>query len=441
MIKIPKEAEKIIEKLNKSGFEAYAVGGCVRDSLLGKEPQDWDICTSARPEQTEKCLKEYKIIETGIKHGTVTVLAEGKPFEVTTYRVDGKYLNNRKPEQVCFVENIREDLGRRDFTINAMAYNREDGIVDMFGGQEDLKHRIIRCAGEAEVRFEEDALRILRALRFASVLGFDIEEKTSDAMRKKKHLLRNISKERIQMELVKLLMGDGAGEILVKYSDVLAAALPQIEPMIGFEQNNIHHSFDVWQHSAEALKYTPKDKVLRLAALLHDSGKPFCYTCDEEGTGHFYGHAGLSEEKAAEIMRELRFDNQTKHEVCQLVKYHDGEIIPERRYVKRWLNKMGKEQFARLLQLKYADMMGQSMYKRTEKQQALNKIHRVMEEVLEEEECFSLRDLAVNGRDLTDMGITGKRVGELLNVMLEDVIEGRLENKKSVLLESIESFK
>ena len=436
-ITMPPKVKQIIETLQETGFEAYAVGGCIRDSLMSRCPNDWDICTSAKPEETKKVFEDkYHVIETGLKHGTVTVVIDKEPYEITTYRIDGEYKDNRRPEEVCFVTDLREDLARRDFTINALAYNDEDGLQDYYEGQKDLETKLIRCVGDANKRFQEDALRILRALRFASVLGFDIEEDTAKALREEKMLLKNIAKERIQVELVKLLLGDGVKDILLEYSDVLEVVIPEINDMVGFEQHNLHHCYDVWRHTVEAVSQTPKDKVLRLAALLHDSGKPRTHTCDERGVGHFYGHASVSHDIAHKVMNDLRFDNETKQDVCQLVKYHDTLIIEAPKYVKRWLNRIGTEQFKKLLTLKYADMMGQSEFHREDKLDSLRTLEEILSKVLEEEQCFSLKDLAVNGRDLIEIGITdGKRIGKTLDKILQEVIDGKIENRKEELLQ------
>lgn len=437
-ITMPPKVKEIVKRLQEAGYEAYAVGGCIRDSILDKEPNDWDICTSAKPQETKDCFSEYTVVETGIQHGTVTVVIEHEPYEVTTYRVDGEYKDNRRPEQVQFVSELKEDLARRDFTINAMAYCEEDGLKDFFGGKNDLQSGVIRCVGDANKRFQEDALRIFRALRFASVLGFEIEEDTAKAIREEKMLLKNIAKERIQVELVKLLLGDGAKDILKEYSDVIAVIIPEIKDMIGFEQHNPHHCYDVWIHTIEALSHTPADKVIRLASLLHDSGKPHCYTCDDDGIGHFYGHAAKSFDIAQTVMNRLKFDNETKHDVCQLVKYHDGIVLGEEKYVKRWLNKMGEVQFQRLLKLKYGDMMGQSELERDSKLESLRGLDSILTKVLDEEQCFSLKDLNINGRDLIDIGIKeGKKIGKILDKLLEEVIDGKLDNQKEVLLERV----
>lgn len=442
IINIPVDVEQIIKKIEERGFEAYVVGGCVRDCLVDKKPNDWDICTSGRPEQIIDCFEGYHVIETGLKHGTVTVRLNNQSYEVTTYRIDGKYIDNRRPENVRFVSSLQEDLARRDFTINSMAYNSLKGLKDYYNGCKDLKDNIIKCVGNADERFKEDALRIIRALRFASVLGFSIEKETSESIHKNKELLNNIAKERINVELCKLLSGKGVKKVLMEYSDVLAVIIPEIVPMIGFEQNNPHHKYDVWEHTVVAIDKSQNDQTIRLALLLHDIGKPECYTCDEKNIGHFYSHGEFSADKVRIILRRLKFDNQTISDVFNLVKYHDSDINEKNKFVKKWLNKIGEVQFKRLLQVKYADVMGQSDYRRDEKLSKLKSVDSSLKQVLEEKQCFSLKDLDVNGKDLIGVGIDdGKKIGELLNWLLEQVIENRLQNKKEILIIALNNYR
>ncbi|MHC1721696.1 MAG: CCA tRNA nucleotidyltransferase [Aminipila sp.] len=434
-INIPVDVEKIINRLEESGFEAYAVGGCIRDSLMDGKPNDWDICTSARPEQVINCFEDYHVIETGVKHGTLTVRLNGQSYEITTYRIDGEYLDNRRPENVQFVDSLREDLARRDFTINAMAYNSGKGLADYYGGCNDLKDGIIRCVGKADERFKEDALRIIRALRFASVLGFSIEKETSESIHRNKLLLDRIARERINVELGKLLCGKGVHDILKKYSDILAVIIPEIEPMIGFQQNNPHHRYDVWEHTITAVENSKSEPIVRLAVLLHDIGKPECFTCDRQGIGHFYSHGEFGAKIAEKILKMLKFDNQTISNVCQLIKYHDADISENSKFIKKWLNKIGPTQFDRLLLVKEADVMGQSDYLRDKKLKKLENIQSNLRQILEEKQCFSLRDLAVNGKDLIEIGIEdGRKTGEMLNWLLEQVMENQLENRKDILI-------
>lgn len=435
VINVPVDVEKIINRLEEKGFEAYAVGGCVRDSLLGSKPSDWDLCTSARPEQVIECFEGYHIIETGLKHGTITVRLSGQSYEITTYRVDGEYLDNRRPENVTFVSSLKEDLARRDFTINAMAYNSNKGLADYFQGCKDLENRVIRCVGSADERFKEDALRIIRAIRFASVLEFNLEQETAESIHKNRELLNKIAKERINTELGKLLCGKGVSQVLKAYSGVLGTIIPEILTMIGFQQNNPHHQYDVWNHTVAALENSENDLTIRLAVLLHDVGKPECYTCDSDGIGHFYSHGEFGAKEADRILRNLKFSNQVISDVCQLIKYHDADINDNDRFIKKWLNKIGEVQFKRLLQVKYADVMGQSDYLREYKLKKLKAIESNMKRVLSEKQCFSLKQLAVNGEDLMEAGIhDGKKIGEVLEGLLEQVMDNQLENTKDILI-------
>ncbi|MBE6034162.1 MAG: HD domain-containing protein [Clostridiales bacterium] len=441
IINLPIDAEKIIKRLEEEGHEAYAVGGCIRDSLLGEQPQDWDICTSAQPEEVMVCFKDYPVIATGIKHGTVTVRLNHRSYEVTTYRRDGVYLDNRRPESVAFVSSLKEDAARRDFTVNAMAYNSAKGLVDYYQGCSDLKAGIIRCVGNADERFREDALRIIRAMRFASVLGFVIEKDTALSMRRNKELLSRVSRERINVELCKLLRGKGIKHILREYKDILAVIMPELTPMFGFQQNNPHHKYDVWEHTVIAVDSSINEIIIRLALLLHDIGKPECYTCDSNGIGHFYSHGEFGAEMAKKILKDLKFDNLTVNNVCQLVKYHDADINESNQFIKKWLNKIGDSQFDRLLQVKYADVMGQSDYQREKKLKKLENIEKIKKQVFQESQCYSLKDLAVNGRDLIEVGIQdGKKIGEILEWLLEQVIENRLENQRGDLIEAAKSI-
>ncbi|WP_312092940.1 CCA tRNA nucleotidyltransferase [Aminipila sp.] len=441
IINLPIDAEKIIKRLEAEGHEAYAVGGCIRDSLLGEQPQDWDICTSAQPEEVMVCFKDYPVIATGIKHGTVTVRLNHRSYEVTTYRKDGVYLDNRRPESVAFVSSLKEDAARRDFTINAMAYNSAKGLVDYYQGCSDLKAGIIRCVGNADERFREDALRIIRAMRFASVLGFVIEKDTALSMHRNKELLNRVSRERINVELCKLLRGKGIKHILREYKDILAVIMPELTPMFGFQQNNPHHKYDVWEHTVIAVDSSINETIIRLALLLHDIGKPECYTCDSNGIGHFYSHGEFGAEMVRKILKNLKFDNLTVNNVCQLVKYHDADINESNQFIKKWLNKIGDSQFDRLLQVKYADVMGQSDYQREKKLKKLENIEKMKQQVFQESQCYSLKDLAVNGRDLIEIGIQdGKKIGEILEWLLEQVIENRLENKRGDLIKAAKSI-
>ena len=441
-IKVKFGAQFLVDGLRKAGYDAYVVGGCVRDSLLGKEPHDWDICTSATPDEVKRVFESNITYDTGVKHGTITVLsADGAPYEVTTFRTEGVYSDNRHPDNVEFVKSIRQDMSRRDFTINAMAYNGDE-IVDYFGGQEDLEARVIRCVGNADERFQEDALRVLRALRFSSTYGFSIEHETAAAIHRNAPLLNNIAAERIREELCKMLFGQGVLDVLIEYSDVIATVIPEIKPCIGFEQHNRYHQYTVYDHIAHAVaNYTGNDVSIKVALLLHDIGKPQCYTEDERG-GHFHGHGIPSHDIAEVVVDRLRFDNKTKQEVLDLVLYHDSVIEPQPKVVRRWLNKIGEKRFRQLLNVRMADIKAHAegtQESRIERCQALD---RILEDVLAEEQCFSMKDLAVNGRDIMEaFGLSqGKMVGDTLRYLLDGVISGEFENSRDALLKEAVKF-
>ena len=435
-IKLPDEVKFIIDSLESGGFEAYAVGGCVRDSLLGIEPKDWDVCTSALPEQTMNVFTGQHIIETGLQHGTITLMLNHKPYEITTYRVDGKYTDNRRPDNVQFVSVLKRDLARRDFSINALAYNPDVGLVDYYDGQQDLQQRLIKCVGNANKRFQEDALRIMRALRFASVFGFSIEETTAQALHDNRGLLKNIAAERIAVELNKLLMGENVTELLSAHIPVLLEIIPEFEQTVGFEQNNPYHGYDVLTHTLISVDAAPKDLVIRLTMLFHDIAKPKCYTQSDNGVGHFYGHPQESSDMANEILLRLKYDNDTIKAVTQLVLYHDADIEPRRKHIKRWLNKIGEERLRQLLEVKRADAMAQSETHRQAKLDKLDAIPPLIDEIIEQQQCFSLKDLAVNGRDLIVAGITeGVKIGVILNRLMDMVIDEEVANDRAILLE------
>ncbi|MBQ4649597.1 MAG: GNAT family N-acetyltransferase [Firmicutes bacterium] len=439
---IPPEVGTVLNALEAAGFEAYIVGGCVRDMIMGRKPHDFDVTTSARPEQVRAVFegllladgRSAKVFDTGIKHGTVTVLTGGEPVEVTTFRVEGTYSDGRHPDSVEFTGSLQEDLARRDFTMNAIAWSPAGGLKDYFGGSEDISSGIIRAVGNPDQRFKEDALRILRAIRFASVLGFEIGPETGRAMTANKHLLEKISAERIREELTKLLTGSGAGCIILKYADIIGQAIPELMTIKGFDQRNPHHIYDVLEHSAVCVDCIRPEPHLRWAALLHDAGKPETFTTDDSGTGHFYGHAARSEEITRAVMHRLRFDNETLNRVTDLVKYHDLQIELTPKAVKRALNKLGEETLRDLILLKRADNLSQSP-EFAGRQQYYNQLEDLLTLISEEKQCFSLKDLAVNGNDLIVAGITdGRTIGQTLKEALEEVIDGRLANEKEILL-------
>ena len=437
-INLPPSVEQIIDMLTQAGYATYAVGGCVRDALLEKIPHDWDICTAATPDEMKQVFREYRVLNTGLQHGTLTVLMGNDQYEITTFRVDGTYSDGRRPDSVAFVTNVEADLSRRDFTINAMAYNPHVGLIDPFGGQQDLVENIIRCVGNPDARFQEDGLRIMRAIRFASVLGFGIQTDTGESIHRNKTLLDRIAKERIHVELSKLLMGDGAKDMLLAYSDVLSQIIPQVGPCIGFEQHNPHHKFPVWEHTAEAVSYAPKDLVVRLTMLLHDIGKPETFFMDDKGIGHFYGHPEIGAELANHILRDLKYDNDTIKSVTSLVEYHDVSIAPTSRSIRRWLNKLGNQRFAQLVEVKRADAMAQA--NSAEKLAAMDILDEKFHEVMEQQQCFSFKDLAVDGHDIMELGIAqGHQVGNALRFALDQVMEDRVPNEKEAILKLLKS--
>ena len=433
---IPKNAKELLDTLHSSGYKAYVVGGCVRDSILGRVPNDWDICTSALPEEVIKIFSHKRVIETGLEHGTVTVLCDKEPFEITTFRVDGNYTDSRRPDSVSFTSSIEQDLLRRDFTVNAMAYNDTDGLVDPYGGEEDLKNKIIRCVGCAKTRFEEDALRILRAIRFGCQLEFDIEEETANQIHLQKDSLKKISAEGLRVELCKMLVCPTFYQKLVQYSDVLGVFIPELCKMVGFEQNNPHHLYDVFMHTVHALKNCPSyETETRLAVLLHDMGKPPCYTVDEKGIGHFYNHAKISHEISKKVLTDLKFDNNTLKNVTELVLYHDAPIEATPKSVKKWLGRLGEQQLRRLIDVKESDNRAQAPQFMEERVRKLSEIRQLIDEIIAENECFSLKDLAVNGNDLIECGFkAGKQIGTILSELLDNVISENVPNEKHSLL-------
>lgn len=432
-----KGAQFAIKRLQERGYEAYAVGGCVRDSLLGRVPNDWDLTTNALPQETAACFADHRIIETGMKHGTVAVLHEGELLEITTYRLDGDYEDNRHPVSVSFSKNLRDDLSRRDFTVNAMAYHPDHGLVDCFEGQQDLKNGVIRCVGDPKTRFEEDGLRILRAIRFASVLGFSLEEKTASAVHACKHLLSNIASERIREEFCKLICGKRAAFILREFADVIAVFLPELAPSFGFDQKSKYHCYDVWEHTLHALRENESgDLTVRLGILFHDVGKPDCFTEDERG-GHFPGHAERSVELTDAALTRLRFDNATRELILKLVKYHDVPLIPEEKHVKRALLRFGETGLSALLEIQRCDRLAHHP-NYVELPQYHAQIPQIVKKILDENACLSLKSLAVKGDDLIALGYKpGKEIGHLLQTLLDAVIDGALPNDKDILLEFV----
>ena len=434
VFEIPQKVEIIINILEKAGYEAYAVGGCVRDALLGRTPNDWDITTSAKPEQVKALF--HRTVDTGIAHGTVTVLLEKEGFEVTTYRVDGEYEDGRHPKEVTFTACLEEDLKRRDFTINAMAYNPRKGLVDLFEGQKDLENKVIRCVGDPLERFTEDALRIMRAVRFSAQLGFSLEEETRKALSVLAPNLKHVSAERIQVELVKLLVSPHPDYLRVAYeTGITKEFLPEFDRCMETEQNTPHHCYTVGEHILNSMMLIRPDKVLRLTMLLHDIAKPVMRKTDENGRDHFKMHATEGEKMAKTILRRLKFDNDTISKVTRLIRYHDDRPMPEMRSVRHAVNRIGEELFPLYLEVQEADMLAQSEYHREEKAARLQGVTECYHRVLEQKQCVSLKTLAVTGRDLISAGYKpGPELGEILKKMLDHVLEYPQDNDREKLL-------
>lgn len=431
---MPKNVDTAINLLQSAGFEAYAVGGCVRDSLLGKTPNDWDITTSAKPEDMKSVFADFHCIDTGIKHGTVTVVIDGEPLEITTFRLDGEYEDNRHPKSVTFTSNLGADLGRRDFTVNAMAYSKMTGMVDLFSGQNDLKNKIIRCVGDPDRRFNEDALRILRALRFASALDFEIEEKTAQSLLKNRALLSNISEERIAKELLKLVCGKGAKRILTDFAPVLFEILPELQPMYKNSHDNPHHCYDIYEHTLIAVESIDPEPTLRFAMLLHDCGKPAVKKFDENGVAHFYGHQRISAEISAQILARLKVSNKFRDEILFLVSNHDRwELYENTEKMPRYLSKFGLDGVLKLLKVMRADVLAQSPEYRYRLDQIAD-AEEIAKNLAAQKPCLSLRELQINGRTLMDIGIPqGRKLGAVLAQLLDEVIDGVTKNTQEAL--------
>lgn len=432
-INLPRKVIMIINNLQLHGYEAFAVGGCVRDSILARRPEDWDITTSARPEEIKELFRHT--VDTGIKHGTVTVVLGKDTYEVTTYRIDGVYEDSRHPKEVKFTSNLEEDLKRRDFTINAMAYNDEIRLVDVFGGMQDLNHHLIRAVGDPAERFSEDALRILRAVRFSAQLNFPIEPETAKAAGKLAGNLQKISAERIQTELVKLLVSPHPERIQDAYElGITKVILPEWDAMVDVPQHTPHHKYDVAQHTLRAMKNIKRDKVLRLTMLFHDMGKPAVRTTDEEGRDHFKGHALVSEEIARRVLRRLKFDNDTVKKVTRLVCYHDYRVEATPANVRRAMNRIGVDLFPYYLAVRMADVKAQSPFHRREKIENIVEMRKLYQQALLDGECVTLRQLAVGGKELMELGMKpGRELGSMLSELLELVIDEPEMNTKAKL--------
>lgn len=467
-IEIPEDVERILSRLHEADYAAYLVGGCVRDCLMGNKPHDWDICTSATPAQVKQVFadKPYTVVPAGIKHGTVMVVAHGRPYEITVFRKKGSVgkhslqgksdafsssaavASQPVPERQegnaqkfchAYLDNpLYEDLGLRDFTVNSMAWSPEEGLIDPYHGERDLAAGLLRCAGSAYERLSEDPLRILRALRFAAHFGFSIDPELDSAIHELYPLLKDVAVERITSEFYRFMQSSGVkvAEMLRNYPDVACFLVPELKPLIGFDQHNHHHVYDVWEHTLKAMEACPdNDIVLKFTILFHDMGKAHTFTMDNQGVGHFYGHAEVSKTLCKNIMNRLRFDGKTEEDVMTLVEVHDARVEPATRSIRRWLNRIGEEQFRRLLQMKRCDAAGQNPVYWPDRDAYISSLEKAFEEVKAQDACFSMKDLAVKGSDLIAVGYErGAALGKCLKRLLDEVIDERLPNDKQVLL-------
>ena len=432
-INIPNGALSVLNRFAQNGCSAYIVGGCVRDAVMGRECNDWDITTSALPWQTKDIFSDKKVIETGISHGTVTVIADNEPYEITTFRADGEYSDHRHADEVIFSDSIEDDLSRRDFTVNAMAYNPNSGFIDLFGGIDDINSKIIRAVGDAKKRFEEDALRILRGLRFAAQLGFEIETCTKRAMFECKHLIVHLSAERIYQEICRLIQGQHALDVMLEYGEIIAEAVPEIASSIGFDQKNKHHIYNVWDHTAYSVANSPFDPVCRLVMFLHDCGKPDTFTVDESRTGHFYGHSKVSAAKAEVFFERSGAGNDIKNRVCKLIYLHDSDIFGGERSIRRWLGKLGEPDLRRLIDIKRADNLSQAPQYRGRLME-LESIKEKVDRIVAQKSCVNKSMLDINGNDIMALGYQGVQIGYVLDELLDAVIESRCNNTKDELI-------
>lgn len=428
-----------LKMLKDNGFEAFLIGGAVRDFIMGRELGDIDITTNAEPKEVEKVFADFKVIETGIRHGTVTVLIKDEPVEITTYRLETVYSDNRHPDAVTFSKSLQDDTARRDFTMNGIAYDFENGFLDFVGGKNDIENKIIRCIGDPETRFSEDALRILRAMRFSSVLNFEIEENTEKAIHKCKDLLKNISAERIREELLKLICGQNAYNVLEKFSDVISVFIPELGKCVNFEQKNKHHIYDVYTHIIKSLVQSVPERHIRMALLLHDIGKIPCVSYDDSGEMHFYSHPQESAKMADGILTRLRFDNASREKIVKLIRFHDYPIMtedmraPSRKAMKKLMSKLGSDLIFDLLEIKRCDNLSHAE-KYIYKDEVFSETVRLAKDIIAKSECLSVKDLKINGYDLIQMGFEGKKIGDILSKCLNAVINEEISNEKDELL-------
>lgn len=438
-LNLPGPVAQLLDRLESAGFATYLVGGCLRDHLLGVQPTDWDLATAALPEQVRQLFADARVIDTGLQHGTVTVILDGVQMEVTTFRKDGEYTDHRRPQQVTFTTSITEDLSRRDFTVNAMAYSPTRGLVDPFDGQSDLQRGILRAVGDPVMRFQEDALRILRLVRFSAALSFRAATQTGKAALACRHLLDHIAAERVLQELEKLLVAPHAVQALRTFTPVIMQVLPELTPSVDFDQNNIHHPYDVWEHTLHAMEHCPADRLVRWALLLHDCGKPHTYTVDFRGDGHFYGHAAVSTRESAAALERLRMDKRSREEICRLIYDHDSDLYSSPESLRRWLNRLGEDSLRRLLVLKRADNKGQAL--RFDRTEEYDKVERQLNAIIAAGDCFTLQQLAIDGADVSALGYAGPAIGAVLNGALEAVLSGTCENNKAALLAYLQTAK
>ncbi len=433
-MEMPFQIKELLERIETAGYKAYLVGGCVRDSLMGAQPHDFDIAASSVPSETARIFADCRVIETGIKHGTVTVLYKGLSIEITTFRVDGEYSDGRHPESVSFSSNIEDDLSRRDFTINGMAYGLKDGFIDPFGGKADIGAGIIRCIGDPDKRFFEDALRILRALRFSARLGFTIEEKTKAAMLSRKSDLKRISAERIFSELQQILCGNYIKRVMLEFHEIFSEILPPLAVQVGYDQNSKYHNSTLYEHTARAVEAAPRDPLMRLVMLFHDMGKPQCRTNGEDGAGHYYSHADASMKIADELLRRFKCDNSRRITICEVVKYHDIPIDTSRRYIRKMMSKIGYDIFRYVMLAHMADDSAKADFV-LPRVEIEREILDIAEEIAAEQPCLTVKDLAVSGKDLKTLVPPSPKMGEILKQLLSEVVEETLPNEKNALIE------
>lgn len=441
IIECPGYVNNALRLLEQSGFDAFAVGGCIRDSIMGKEPNDWDMTTSSAPDETIKVFKDFRVIPTGIKHGTVTVIIEGNPLEITTMRIDGEYHDNRRPDNVIFTKNIEKDLSRRDFTVNAIAYSPMHGLIDPFAGKQDIETGIIRCVGDPDRRFEEDALRIIRALRFASVLDFTIEDKTAESIMRNKHLLGNVAVERVRVELVKLLQGVGVERILNEFKDVFFDIIPELRALDGFPQNTPYHIYNVWEHTVKVVSGVKNTPELRIAALLHDIAKPQKFHPDEKGIAHFKGHPELSAEMSLEILKRMRFSNAEIETIYKIITLHDTRPDGSRSKIAHLCSDYSPEIVRLTLDLMRGDAAGKNPLYYNEDILSYELAEKQIDDIEMNSLCLNVTDLDIDGRDIMNLGYKGREIGMILDRLLELVIDEKINNKKDDLLGAAKKFK